>query len=75
MENVGGGRNPTMMSPIRQQRLRALAVTKLAEAYKIDEIAASVAVMGGSTSLENIAFRVLKYEPNNSGKSICFSSC
>jgi hypothetical protein len=39
-ETVQGGRNPAM-SPVRQHRLRCLAVAKLAEAYKIDEIGES----------------------------------
>ncbi len=42
----GGGRNVTM-SPVRIHRLRALAVQKLAQAYKTDEIASSVMVMQG----------------------------
>lgn len=60
----GGGRNSTM-SPIRQHRLRGLAVTKLAECYRIDEIATSVAVMQGSTGLDDLASRVLRIEPSN----------
>ncbi|KAM0748296.1 hypothetical protein T439DRAFT_317006 [Meredithblackwellia eburnea MCA 4105] len=60
----GGGRNAAM-SPVRQHRLRVLAVSKLAEAYRIDEIAASVAVMQGATGLDDLAVRVLKNEPDN----------
>lgn len=65
MEGGGGlgGRN-TAMSPIRQHRLRSLAVSKLAEAYRIDEIAASVAVMQGATGLDDLASRVLKNDPD-----------
>lgn len=59
-----GGREPTM-SPVRQHRLRALAVGKLAEAYRIDEIACSVAVMQSSTGLDDVASRVLKHDPDN----------
>lgn len=47
------------MSPTRAHRLRALAVQRLAQAYKADEIAASVMVMQGATSLDDIAERVL----------------
>lgn len=54
-----------MMSPVRQQRLRALAVGKLAEAYRIDEIAASVCVMQSSTGLDDLAQRVLRYDSAN----------
>lgn len=63
LEQNAGGRNPAM-SPIRQHRLRKLAVAKLAEAYRIDEIAASVAVMQGATGLDDLAVRVLKNDPD-----------
>lgn len=62
--NGPGGRNAAM-SPLRQHKLRSLAVSKLAEAYRIDEIAASVAVMQGSTGLDDLALKVLKYEPDS----------
>ncbi|KAM0788350.1 hypothetical protein ACM66B_001491 [Microbotryomycetes sp. NB124-2] len=58
------GRNPAM-SPVRQHRLRALAVTKLAQAYMIDEIAASVCVMQSATGLDDLPQRVLKNEPDH----------
>lgn len=64
MDSGLGGRN-VPMSPVRQHRLRALAVAKLAEAYRIDEIAASVAVMQGATGLDDLAHRVMKYEPDS----------
>ncbi|KAL8286414.1 hypothetical protein RQP46_004431 [Phenoliferia psychrophenolica] len=64
MDTGLGGRN-VPMSPVRQHRLRALAVAKLAEAYRIDEIAASVAVMQGATGLDDLAHRVMKYEPDS----------
>lgn len=48
------------MSSTRAHRLRVLAVQKLAEAYKYDEIAASVMVMQGATALDDLAERVLK---------------
>ena len=56
----GGGRNVTM-SAMRVHRLRALAVQKLAAAYKTDEIASSVMVMQGGSVFDDIAERVLKY--------------
>ncbi|KAG1747576.1 hypothetical protein EDB19DRAFT_1893907 [Suillus lakei] len=49
--NIGGGRN-VAMSAMRVHRLRALAVQKLAAAYKADEIASSV-------------MKVLKHDPND----------
>lgn len=58
-EQVGNGRN-TAMSAMRIHRLRALAVQRLAAAYKVDEIAASVMVMQGASALDDIAERVLK---------------
>lgn len=55
----GGGRN-VVMSAMRVHRLRALAVQKLAAAYKTDEIASSVMVMQGGSVFDDIAERVLK---------------
>ena len=55
----GGGRN-VAMSAMRVHRLRALAVQKLAAAYKADEIASSVMVMQGGSLFDDIAERVLK---------------
>lgn len=57
--NNGGGRN-VAMSPMRIHRLRALAVQKLAQAYKVDEIASSVMIMQGGSVFDDIAERVLK---------------
>lgn len=58
-DSGNNGRN-TAMSATRVHRLRVLAVQKLAEAYKTDEIAASVMVMQGASALDDIAYRVLK---------------
>ncbi|EAU92430.1 hypothetical protein CC1G_00649 [Coprinopsis cinerea okayama7 len=55
----GNGRN-VAMSAMRIHRLRALAVQKLAEAYKTDEIASSVMVMQGGSVFDDLAERVLK---------------
>ncbi|KAL5536055.1 hypothetical protein ACEPAF_4160 [Sanghuangporus sanghuang] len=60
----GGGRN-VPMSATRIHRLRALAVQKLAEAYRTDEIASSVMVMQRGTVFDDIAERVLKIDPKN----------
>ncbi|KIK30010.1 hypothetical protein PISMIDRAFT_448474 [Pisolithus microcarpus 441] len=62
--NVGGGRN-VAMSAMRIHRLRALAVQKLAAAYKADEVASSVMVMQGGSVFDDIAERVLKHDPND----------
>ena len=53
------------MSSTRQHRLRCLAIAKLATAYRIDEVAASVAVMQGATALEDLAEKILKREPTH----------
>ena len=58
--DTGGGRNVSM-STKRIHRLRALAVQKLAAAYRADEIASSVMVMQGGSVFEDIAERVLKF--------------
>jgi hypothetical protein len=59
MAEIAGGRNVTM-SPMRVHRLRALAVQKLAQAYRADEIASSVMVMQGGSVFDNVAEKVLK---------------
>ena len=56
----GGGRN-VAMSAMRLHRLRVLAVQKLAQAYKADEIASSVMVMQGGSVFDDVAERVLKH--------------
>ena len=70
--NAGGGRN-VAMSAMRIHRLRALAVQKLAAAYKADEIASSVMVMQGGSVFDDIAERVLKH--GTRGHSLLTSSC
>ncbi|KAF5352615.1 hypothetical protein D9756_006190 [Leucocoprinus leucothites] len=62
--NGGGGRN-TGMSANRVHRLRAIAVQKLAQAYKMDEIASSVMVMQGGSVFDDVAERVLKHDPSD----------
>ena len=63
-KNSSSGRN-VAMSPARAHRLRVLAVQRLAQAYKVDEIAASVMVMQGASSLDDIAERVLATDPTD----------
>ncbi|KZT52902.1 hypothetical protein CALCODRAFT_458667 [Calocera cornea HHB12733] len=62
---AGNDRGGGSMSAVRTHRLRALAVQRLAQAYRADEIAASVMVMQGASALDDIAQRVLRQEPNN----------
>lgn len=59
MGGAGMGR-VVPMSVTRVHRLRALAVQKLAEAYKADEIASSVMIMQKGTVFDDVAERVLK---------------
>ncbi|KZT02030.1 uncharacterized protein LAESUDRAFT_685815 [Laetiporus sulphureus 93-53] len=59
-----GGRN-FAMSSTRVHRLRALAVQKLAAAYRMDEIASSVMVMQGGSVFDDIAEHVLRFDPND----------
>ncbi|KAJ3121944.1 hypothetical protein HK098_003263 [Nowakowskiella sp. JEL0407] len=61
----GGGWRGGNISAVRQQRLRELAVSKLAKAYKIDEIATSVLTMQSASTLDDVALKVLKKTPNN----------
>lgn len=56
---------PAAMSGTRQHRLRSMAVAKLAQAYLIDEVAASVAVMQGATALDDLADKVLRQDAGN----------
>ncbi|KAJ7571999.1 hypothetical protein C8J56DRAFT_844273, partial [Mycena floridula] len=63
--NTGGGGRNVAMSAMRIHRLRALAVQKLAQAYKADEIASSVMVMQGGSVFDDVAERVLKVDPND----------
>jgi hypothetical protein len=56
---------------MRIHRLRALAVQKLAAAYRADEIASSVMVMQGGSIFEDIAERVLKVGASSFLPSFC----
>ncbi|KAK4121652.1 hypothetical protein N657DRAFT_673428 [Parathielavia appendiculata] len=57
-----GGRPPpqTKLSPERKHRMREQATHKLMEAYRLDEIACSVATMQSASSLEEVASLVLQ---------------
>jgi hypothetical protein len=57
----GAGGRTLPLSATRIHRLRALAVQKLAAAYKLDEVAASVMVMQGGSVFDDIAQRVLRH--------------
>ncbi|KAI0027755.1 hypothetical protein K488DRAFT_14137, partial [Vararia minispora EC-137] len=64
LKDPSAARNAAM-SPNRIHRLRALAVQKLALAYRTDEIASSVVVMQGGSVFDDIAERVLRVDPHD----------
>lgn len=60
-----GPANQPKLSAERKHKLREQATAKLARAYRLDEIACSVATMQSASSLEDVASLVLKRVPNN----------
>lgn len=62
---IGGGGPVPRLSRERKHRMRELATQKLAKAYKLDEIAASVATMQSASSLEEVASLVLQRNPED----------
>lgn len=63
-----GHRQPpqTKLSAERKHRMREQATQKLMEAYRLDEIASSVATMQGASTLEEVASLVLQRNPQDS---------
>lgn len=55
----------TKLSRERRFRMRELASQKLARAYRLDEIASSVATMQGASTLEDIGALVLQHSPQD----------
>lgn len=55
----------TKLSRERRFRMRELASQKLARAYRLDEIASSVATMQGASTLEDIGALVLQHSPED----------
>lgn len=51
------------LSPERKYRMRELATQKLSQAYRLDEIAASVATMQSASTLDAVASLVLQRTP------------
>lgn len=60
-----GGGNQPKLSAERKHKLREQATQKLARAYRLDEIACSVATMQSASALEEVAALVLKRDPHN----------
>ncbi|KAH8841749.1 hypothetical protein MCOR27_006819 [Pyricularia oryzae] len=66
--NAANGFGPgskVRLSHERKHRMRDQATRRLSQAYRIDEIATSVAIMQGTTSLENVAELVLDKKPDD----------
>lgn len=61
---IGGG-GQTTLSRERKHRMREQATQKLAKAYRIDEIACSVATMQSASPLEDVASIVQARQPDN----------
>ncbi|KAL8973241.1 MAG: hypothetical protein Q9183_000094 [Haloplaca sp. 2 TL-2023] len=61
-----GASSHLKLSRERKHRMRELATQKLSRAYHLDEIAASVATMQSTSSLEEVAKLVLQRNPDNS---------
>ena len=57
---LGNNGSTAKLSRERKHRMRELATQKLAQAYRLDEIAASVATMQSASSLEEVAHLVLQ---------------
>ncbi|KMP04200.1 hypothetical protein CIRG_03891 [Coccidioides immitis RMSCC 2394] len=57
---IGGGSGHAKLSRERRHRMREHATQKLAKAYRLDEIAASVATMQSASALEEVAKLVLQ---------------
>ncbi|KAM7201678.1 hypothetical protein V8F33_003227 [Rhypophila sp. PSN 637] len=53
------------LSPQMQLKIREAAVEDLAKAYRLDEIACSVAAMKQASSLDEVASQVLRRQPQN----------
>lgn len=65
---IGGGRGGAQhakLSRERKFRMREHATSKLSHAYRLDEIAASVATMQSASALEEVASHVLQREEND----------
>ena len=68
MDYFGAGGGPgSQLSKERIFKIRQKAVKLLSKAFTIDEIAASVATMQATSTVEEVASHVLKREPNNTG--------
>ncbi|EMD01065.1 hypothetical protein BAUCODRAFT_29449 [Baudoinia panamericana UAMH 10762] len=66
MDYFGAGGGPaSQLSKERIFKIRQKAVKLLAKAYTLDEVAASVATMQATSTVEDVGLHVLKREPGN----------
>lgn len=66
MDYFGAGGGPgSQLSKERIFKIRQKAVKLLAKAFTLDEVAASVATMQATSTVEDVGSHVLKREPNN----------
>lgn len=62
-----GGGTGSQLSKERIFKIRQKAVKLLSKAFTLDEVAASVATMQATSTVEDVASHVLKREPNGTG--------
>ena len=68
MDYFGAGGGPgSQLSKERIFKIRQKAVKLLSKAFTLDEVAASVATMQATSTVEDVGNHVLKREPNNTG--------
>lgn len=68
MDYFGAGGGPgSQLSKERIFKIRQKAVKLLAKAFTLDEVAASVATMQATSTVEDVGSHVLKREANNNG--------
>ena len=72
MDYFGAGGGPgSTLSKERIFKIRQKAVRGLAKAFAADEVAASVATMQATSTVEDVGGLVLKREPSNNGVYEC----
>nr|POE47376.1 hypothetical protein CFP56_00707 [Quercus suber] len=68
MDYLGAGGGPgSQLSKERIFKVRQKAVKLLSRAFALDEVAASVATMQATSTVEDVGQHVLKREPNSTG--------
>jgi hypothetical protein len=69
MDYFGAGGGPgSQLSKERIFKIRQKAVRLLSNAFKLDEVAASVATMQATSTVEDVGQLVLKREPGSTGR-------